>query len=119
MTAAVAPPRTVPRSHAPPRAEPSAGRPDGSTHGAAAQRCAPKLDARRLPSYDLVHEVRVLRSLVEGQLAGFAFNDLKRRDRSQGRCAAAAACGGLRRARWRASWWRSCLMASTLRGRCG
>jgi len=32
------------------------------------------------PSYALVHEVRVLRSLVEGQLAGFAFNDLKRRD---------------------------------------
>jgi flagellar biosynthesis protein FlhF len=33
-----------------------------------------------LPGYGLVHEVRVLRSLVEGQLAGFAFNDLKRRD---------------------------------------
>jgi len=31
-------------------------------------------------SYDLVHEVRLLRSLVEGQLAAFAWNDLKRRD---------------------------------------
>jgi flagellar biosynthesis protein FlhF len=40
---------------------------------------APEL-TEALPSYDLIHEVRVLRSLVEGQLAGFAFNDLKRRD---------------------------------------
>jgi len=31
-------------------------------------------------SYDLVHELRLLRSLVEGQLAAFAWNDLKRRD---------------------------------------
>ena len=31
-------------------------------------------------SYDLVHEVRLLRSLVEGQLAAFAWSDLKRRD---------------------------------------
>jgi flagellar biosynthesis protein FlhF len=32
------------------------------------------------PGYELVHEVRLLRSLVEGQLAAFAFNDLKQRD---------------------------------------
>ncbi len=31
-------------------------------------------------SYDLVHELRLLRSLVEGQLAAFAWSDLKRRD---------------------------------------
>ncbi|MCW5620028.1 MAG: flagellar biosynthesis protein FlhF [Burkholderiales bacterium] len=31
-------------------------------------------------SYDLVHELRLLRSLVEGQLAALAWNDLKRRD---------------------------------------
>ena len=31
-------------------------------------------------SFDLVHEVRVLRSLVEGQLAAIAWADLKRRD---------------------------------------
>ena len=30
--------------------------------------------------YDLVHELRLLRSLVEGQLAALAWNDLKRRD---------------------------------------
>lgn len=30
--------------------------------------------------YDVVHELRLLRSLVEGQLAAFAWNDLKRRD---------------------------------------
>lgn len=32
------------------------------------------------PTYALVHEVRLLRSLVEGQLAALAWNDLKRRD---------------------------------------
>lgn len=31
-------------------------------------------------TYALVHEVRLLRSLVEGQLAALAWNDLKRRD---------------------------------------
>jgi flagellar biosynthesis protein FlhF len=31
-------------------------------------------------SDELVHEVRSLRSMVEGQLAAFAWNDLKRRD---------------------------------------
>jgi flagellar biosynthesis protein FlhF len=31
-------------------------------------------------TYGLVHEVRLLRSLVEGQLAAFAWTDLKRRD---------------------------------------
>jgi flagellar biosynthesis protein FlhF len=30
--------------------------------------------------YELVHEVRLLRSMVEGQLAAFAWSDLKRRD---------------------------------------
>jgi flagellar biosynthesis protein FlhF len=35
------------------------------------------------PSYDLVHEVRLLRALVEGELAAFAWNDLKRRDASK------------------------------------
>jgi len=30
--------------------------------------------------YDLVHELRLLRSLMEGQLAALAWNDLKRRD---------------------------------------
>lgn len=32
------------------------------------------------PAYALVHEVRLLRSLVEGQLAALAWSDLKRRD---------------------------------------
>jgi flagellar biosynthesis protein FlhF len=31
-------------------------------------------------SFELVHELRMLRSLVEGQLAAFAYADLKRRD---------------------------------------
>ncbi len=77
VTAAVAPPRTVPGSHTPPRAEPRPAPGGSSTARPAA--LPPKL-TQALPSYDLVHEVRVLRSLVEGQLAGFAFNDLKRRD---------------------------------------
>jgi flagellar biosynthesis protein FlhF len=34
--------------------------------------------------YDLVHEVRLLRSLVEGQLSAFAWGDLKRRDPAKG-----------------------------------
>lgn len=33
-----------------------------------------------VPGYELVHEVRLLRSLVEGQLAAFAYNDLKYRE---------------------------------------
>lgn len=77
VTAAVAPPRTVPGSHTPPRAEPRPTPGGSSTARPAA--LPPKL-TQALPNYDLVHEVRVLRSLVEGQLAGFAFNDLKRRD---------------------------------------
>lgn len=35
-------------------------------------------------NYALVHEVRLLRSLVEGQLAALAWNDLKRRDAAKG-----------------------------------
>lgn len=35
-------------------------------------------------SYDVVHEVRLLRSLVEGQLSAFAWGDLKRRDPAKG-----------------------------------
>jgi flagellar biosynthesis protein FlhF len=34
--------------------------------------------------YDLVHEVRLLRSLVEGQLSALAWGDLKRRDPAKG-----------------------------------
>jgi flagellar biosynthesis protein FlhF len=34
--------------------------------------------------YDLVHEVRLLRSLLEGQLSAFAWGDLKRRDPAKG-----------------------------------
>jgi len=34
--------------------------------------------------YELVHEVRLLRSLVEGQLSAFAWGDLKRRDPAKG-----------------------------------
>jgi flagellar biosynthesis protein FlhF len=54
--------------------------------GAAAGRSgtlpAAQADPSLLPagSFDLVHEVRVLRSLVEGQLAAIAWADLKRRD---------------------------------------
>lgn len=33
--------------------------------------------------FDLVHELRMLRSLVEGQLAALAYSDLKRRDASR------------------------------------
>jgi flagellar biosynthesis protein FlhF len=34
--------------------------------------------------YELVHEVRLLRCLLEGQLAAFAWSDLKRRDPARG-----------------------------------
>ncbi len=34
----------------------------------------------RWQDYELVQEVRSLRSIVEGQLAAFAWNDLRRRD---------------------------------------
>jgi flagellar biosynthesis protein FlhF len=44
---------------------------------------APQSAALPAPGYELVHEVRLLRSLVEGQLAAFAFNDLKQRDATQ------------------------------------
>ena len=79
MTAAVAPPRSAPRSHccslaAEPKPAPSESSAARPARGAAAG------STEALPSYELIHEVRVLRSLVEGQLAGFAFNDLKRRD---------------------------------------
>lgn len=40
-------------------------------------RDAGNVDATR---YELVHEVRLLRSLLEGQLSAFAWGDLKRRD---------------------------------------
>ncbi len=36
------------------------------------------------PGYDMVHELRLLRSLLEGQLAAFAYTDLKRRDATKG-----------------------------------
>src|SRR5581483_8290179 len=46
-----------------------------------AQRDAPEVVST---NYELVHEVRLLRSLVEGQLAALAWNDLKRRDPAKG-----------------------------------
>jgi flagellar biosynthesis protein FlhF len=78
VTAAVAPPRARPRGPAQPRAEP--GSPVGAKVAAPAAAAAPARSAEPVPGYELIHEVRLLRSLVEGQLAGFAFNDLKRRD---------------------------------------
>ncbi len=86
VTAAVAPPRARPRSPAPLRSPPA---PLANAAGAAPPSATPPQLTESIPRYDLVHEVRVLRSLVEGQLAGFAFNDLKRRD--------AAKAEGLRR----------------------
>jgi flagellar biosynthesis protein FlhF len=58
----------------------------GGGGGATAGRPAASLAAPAGPAlppaagFDLVHEVRVLRSLVEGQLAAIAWGDLKRRD---------------------------------------
>ena len=45
-----------------------------------------KSDAERTTGggYEVLHELRVLRSLVEGQLAAFAYTDLKRRDAAKG-----------------------------------
>jgi flagellar biosynthesis protein FlhF len=79
VTAAVAPPRVKARGPAQPRAEP---RPPTlrAAVAAPAVAAAPPASSEPVPGYELVHEVRLLRSLVEGQLAGFAFNDLKRRD---------------------------------------
>jgi len=51
------------------------------TLGAAASADPAPTDPAR---YDLVHELRLLRSLLEGQLAAFAWADLKRRDPAKG-----------------------------------
>jgi flagellar biosynthesis protein FlhF len=77
VTAAVAAPRRAARRQTPLRGDAKPA--PRVTPAATATAEVPKL-TEALPSYALVHEVRVLRSLVEGQLAGFAFNDLKRRD---------------------------------------
>jgi flagellar biosynthesis protein FlhF len=42
----------------------------------------PRRDAA--PDYELVHEVRLLRALLEGQLSALAWGDLKRRDPAKG-----------------------------------
>src|SRR5512134_1573058 len=64
-------------SDTPDRSEPE---PTSGVASAALPAATPPELIEAFPSYDLIHEVRVLRSLVEGELAGFAFNDLKRRD---------------------------------------
>jgi flagellar biosynthesis protein FlhF len=79
VTAAVAPPRVKARGPAQPRAEPPPPTLRAAV-GVPAVAAAPPASSEPVPGYELVHEVRLLRSLVEGQLAGFAFNDLKRRD---------------------------------------
>jgi flagellar biosynthesis protein FlhF len=48
--------------------------------------------------YDLVHEVRLLRSLLEGQLSAFAWGDLKRRDPARARMRRLLGAGFTRRA---------------------
>jgi flagellar biosynthesis protein FlhF len=62
-----------PRAGTSPAAAANAGTPAGPTDQARAAGS----------SFDLVHEVRVLRSLVEGQLAAIAWGELKRRDPTQ------------------------------------
>lgn len=66
------PTRLVPE---PPPAPAAAPAPKVHTVSVAAQTAAPPNAAA---SYDLVQEVRFLRSMLEGQLAAFAWNDLQR-----------------------------------------
>jgi flagellar biosynthesis protein FlhF len=93
VTGAVAPPR--PARPAPVRA-PGASTPGGlrPADAGAARRAPdraapiPPLEPGASPDagtdrFDLVHEVRMLRSLVEGQLAAIAWGDLERQDRTK------------------------------------
>jgi flagellar biosynthesis protein FlhF len=88
VTAAVAPPQQKLRMQAasprvqtvPPRPQPAASLGSASPPALARPSAATGEPADAKPGYQLVHEVRVLRSLMEGQLAAFAYNDLKRRD---------------------------------------
>lgn len=61
-------------------AAPPLARGVGDSPVAAAVAAAEAAAAADGMSYDMVHELRLLRSLVEGQLAALAWNDLKRRD---------------------------------------
>ncbi len=68
--AAKAPPRAVQAEPAP---KPAAPEPPAEPQAAAAAQVTPVVQ-------ELAREMRLLRSLVEGQLAGFAWSDLTRRD---------------------------------------
>ena len=75
----------------PPDPVPRAPMPDDPGHREPVQRDSPDHDpahddpVRSDPvPYDLVHEVRLLRSLLEDQLSAFAWGDMKRRDPAKG-----------------------------------
>lgn len=91
VTAAVAPHRPASRTQPaePPRAQTRAparatAAVDGSAPAAQRDPVAAIPASVDEASYDLVHEVRLLRSLLEGELAAFAWGDLKRRDPAKG-----------------------------------
>lgn len=64
------------------RPSPARGRPGSAAHSGNASDSAPGDGGDTQPAMvqELAREVRLLRGLVEGQLAGFAWNDLTKRD---------------------------------------
>ncbi|MFC4158535.1 flagellar biosynthesis protein FlhF [Chitinimonas lacunae] len=77
-----------PRPHAPRPLEPVAAMPQPTVqpvaaaepHGRVEPKLEPKLEGISHDIEDISQEIRMLRSLLEGQLAGLAWNELKRQD---------------------------------------